>query len=112
MTTTTLPDVQMPCGAIKVHPWEGPDITGLPPPVRYFDGTLRVVAIEQLTTQDVEVEMIGQQWAGVVEREIVVHQMHRDGPITIAQARHLAAALTAAVEEAELLATYDKAVSR
>lgn len=89
------PDVPLPAGAVKVFEWEHPDITGLPQPVRYFDGTLRVVTIEQPTTQDVEVQVQGTQWAdGAVEREIVVHQMHRDGAITIAQACHLAFACT------------------
>ncbi len=53
----------MPCGAIKVFERKAPDVTGLDPPVRYFDGTLRVIGIEQSTTKDIEVEICGQQWA-------------------------------------------------
>jgi hypothetical protein len=113
MTTTTIPNLSLPCGAIKVFDWESPDFIGLDQPVRYFDGTRRVIEIEQPTTRDIEVEIQGQQWGdGVIEREIIVHPMHRDGPISIDQARQLSAAVAAAVEEANLLSTYDKAVSR
>jgi hypothetical protein len=47
MTTTTIPSLPMPCGVTGVFEWEAPDVTGLDPPVRYFDGTLGVIGTEQ-----------------------------------------------------------------
>jgi hypothetical protein len=56
---------------------------------------------------DVTVEIVGTQWAsGQVERCLRL-DLHPDYPLNIEQARPLRDALSAAIEEAEALASYD-----
>ena len=68
----------------------------------YFEGSRWVVdRREDLpTSRDVEVYIRGTQDPdGMVEREIVVHQLHADSPITPRQARQVARRLIAAADE-------------
>ncbi len=92
-------DVAEPAGADVVYGWHDADTASA---ARYFEGAHR--AIERRTDRnqddDIEVYVAGlQRPDGVVEREIVVHQLHADYPITAGQARQLARALMAAADE-------------
>jgi|SRR5271166_823681 len=99
-TTTTTPthDVALRAGAAKGE-WQD---VGTPGAFHYFEGSRWVVdRHEDLpTSRDVEVYIRGTQDPdGMVEREIVVHQLHADGPITPRQARQVARTLIAAADE-------------
>lgn len=110
MTTNQLANVPLPAGAVRIvgGGWEHLDITGLP--VRYFDGTPRGVELDE-RHDDIEVLIAGTQYAdGRVQREIMLYTLDTAdgqsltdliGPLTLAQARQLAAALTAAADEAD-----------
>lgn len=89
-----------PTGAVDVGEWEQPHVTGHPYASRYWVGSKRIVEIEQHYTDDITVAIDGLQHAdGCVERYITVNQMHPDHPITPQQAREVAVALIAAVDE-------------
>ena len=45
---------------------------------------------------------------GRVDREIAVHHLHMDNPLTPSQARQLALALLAAADEVETMDGYDR----
>jgi len=60
-TTTTAPDVPLPGGAVRVHEWERPEVTGYEQPSRFFVGASRTVDIEQ--GENMEVTVDGTQWA-------------------------------------------------
>jgi hypothetical protein len=107
MTTTTDPhtELPLPAGAVEVYDW---DDFQTPTPFRYFVGSSRVVD-RPGHGEDIEIRIDGtQHHDGSVTRDIVVHQLHADEPITIKQARRLAAALTELVDEAETMAGYDE----
>jgi hypothetical protein len=93
--------------AVRVHEW---DDTQTLTPFRYFVGSSRVVDRPHHDT-DIDVYLAGiQDHDGSASREIVVHELHADEPMTIAQARQLAQALTELVAEAETMDEYDKIV--
>jgi hypothetical protein len=97
----------LPAGAVKVFDWEHPNFTGLPEPVRYFDGTRRVVE-RGGRRNDIEIVVEGTQyWDGRVERAIRVRDVHGDHELTIERARELSSKLDDAVEEAWQMANYD-----
>jgi hypothetical protein len=104
-TTTTNPDFAFPAGAIKVDDWMD---TGTPAsPFRYFEGT-RWLVDRNNRDEDIDLYIAGiQHTDGSVSREIVVHELHADEPMTIEQARQLAQALTELVAEAETVDGYD-----
>jgi hypothetical protein len=111
MTHSDLPN---PAGATKVYDWEPPEVTGDENgDRRYFNGSSW--AIERPDDgstgsygPDVTVEIVGSQWAsGQVERCLRV-ALHPDYPLNIEQARSLRDALSAAIEEAEAMALYDR----
>jgi hypothetical protein len=96
--TDPFPQVPFPAGAVKAD-WQD---LGSPNAFRYFEGEHRVVdRREDLpSSQDVLVYIAGTQALdGTVEREIVVHQLHADHPITPQQARQVARALVAAADD-------------
>jgi hypothetical protein len=98
MTTNPFPQVPFPAGAVKAD-WH--DLHSLNA-FRYFEGAHRVVdrRDDLPSSQDVLVYIAGTQALdGTVEREIVVHQLHADEPITPQQARQLARALVAAADD-------------
>ena len=114
-TTDQLANVPHPAGATKVDDWFNPDApVGTivsyvgPDTARYFTGTSRVVDRDD-NDEDIDVSIEGEQYVdGRVQRHIVVHHLHGDEPITPGQARQLAAALTAAADECEQMAGYDR----
>jgi hypothetical protein len=87
-----------------VGPWEPPALTGLPEAVRYFDGRTRVVpaAGDDAPTYPVHVVAQGVQYPDgrVDQTRIRVDGVCGDVPLTIAQARKLAAAVLEAADEA------------
>ena len=114
-TTDQLANVPHPAGATKVDDWFNPDaLIGTivsyvgPDTARYFTGTSWVVDRDD-NDEDIDVSIEGEQYVdGRVQRHIVVHHLHGDEPITPGQARQLAAALTAAADECEQMAGYDR----
>jgi hypothetical protein len=105
-TTTTAPDVPLPGGAVRVHEWERPEVTGYPESARFFVGASRTVDIEQQRGGNIEVTVDGTQWAdGRIERWITVYQMHPDSPAASGEARKIAAALIECADEADRWAT-------
>ena len=113
-TTDQLANVPHPAGATKVDDWFNPDaLIGTivsyvgPDTARYFTGTSWVVDRDG-NDEDIDVSIVGDQYVdGRVQRHIVI-QLHSDEPITPGQARQLAAALTAAADECEQMAGYDR----
>lgn len=62
-----------------------------------FDGATQLITRERLGA-DIEVTIVATQYAdGRVEREITVDRLHRDNPISIADARRIVATLTTAM---------------
>jgi hypothetical protein len=58
---------------------------------------------------DIEIYISGaRHHDGSVTRDIVVHELHHDHPITVEQGRRLAAALTEAADEAVRMAGCDR----
>lgn len=104
-TTNPYPEVSFPAGAVLVDGWNDLDTAA---PFRYFEGSRWVVDRRHHDT-DVEVWISGtQHHDGSVSREIVVHELHADYALTVKEVRQLAAALTAAADEAEQMAGYDQ----
>jgi hypothetical protein len=109
MTTTTIPDVPVPAGAVTVHEWYDPGAPfGIlpmnygPDTQRTFNGTNRGIPVERRTGHhdDIEVAIYGEQYAdGRIVREIGVYELHSDSPITSGEARALAATLIEAADE-------------
>ena len=99
--------VPAPPGAVHLLPWEAPTTTGFTEWVRYFDGTTRVVHLDN-RDRDVEVTIEGTQWEdGRVGSPMVrVRDIDPDNPLTVEQARALGAALTAAAVEVKELAAF------
>jgi hypothetical protein len=107
MTVSTNPstNISLPAGAALVDDWTD---TRTPTPFRYFEGSRRTVERPHHDT-DIDIYVSGtQHHDGSISRDIVVHELHHDHPITLMQARQLAAALTAAADEAEQMAGYDQ----
>jgi hypothetical protein len=105
--TTPFPQVPFPGGAVKAdwHDLHSPNA------FRYFEGSRWAVdRREDLpSSEDIDVYIRGtQELDGTVHREIVVHQLHSDDPITPGQARQLARALIAAVAEIDGWAARDE----
>ncbi|HEU0191334.1 MAG TPA: hypothetical protein VFR17_08695, partial [Mycobacterium sp.] len=93
MSTT----ITEPADAMRVYPWEERDGQ----PVRPFRGSSWVIARKD--ADDVHVLIEGVQSADGIVRTVVVGDIE----FTVGQARQLADALTAAVDEAERMASYD-----
>lgn len=107
MTTATNPYRQIPhpAGAVHIEDWDDADT---PEPFRFFDGS-RWGVDRPHRDSDLEVRVSGLQYHdGRIVRDIVVHELHADEPITIEQARRLAAALIAAADEVEQMNGYDQ----
>ena len=100
-TTSTIPNIPLPAGAVRALDWESPQHTGFPNWVRYFDGTTRTIELTGQAT-DVEVTIEGTQYGdGRLDCPMIrVRDVDPDSPLTIHEARELAAALTAAAYEA------------
>jgi hypothetical protein len=106
-TTETLANVPLPAGAVRVDDWYD---TGTAEPGRYFVGSSWVVERNNHHNRDTDIMILvdGTQYCdGRVERIISVD----DDDLTISQARELAAALVAAADEAEQMASYDSLVT-
>ena len=89
-----------------VGPWEPPALTGLPDTVRYFDGQTHVVQVAgdlYVASYQVHVTAQGAQYPdGRVDQKTVrVDGVCSDAPLTVEQARKLAAALLEAADEAQ-----------
>ena len=107
-TTTTKPlsDVRLPAGADDVDEWADPDTSAA---YRVFQACRHVIPAvpadrhgSRPWSEDIEVCVSGtQNGDGRIERQIIVNQLHPDNPITIEQARQLAAALLEATRAAE-----------
>jgi len=105
MTTTNRANVPHPAGATDVHDWVDLE-TDMP--FRCFDGSWWVVERPE-RGEDIDVHIAGtQHHDGSITRDIAVHELHADHPLTIKQARELGAALIAAADEAEQRARYDR----
>lgn len=106
-TDTETRPVPAPPGAVHLLPWEAPTTTGLAEWVRYFDGTTRVVHLDN-RDRDIEVTIEGTQWEDgrVGSPRVRVRDIDPDNPLTVEQARALGAALTAAAVEVKELADY------
>lgn len=96
-TNDPYPDVPIPAGADEVYNWAD---VGTPHAYRCFTASRRVIDFDlgenfsRPWTADIEVRVEGVQYPdGRVRREVVVDQLHADAPITVGQARQLAAAL-------------------
>ncbi|MCV7100892.1 hypothetical protein [Mycobacterium palustre] len=110
--TTAESCVPLPAGAMTVGPWEHRERTGLREPIRYFTGSSWVIA-QNYRFEDFQVIIQGaQDVSGTVERVIRVSEVSADNELTLAQARQLAEALAAAVDEAQRMNGYDRAVAR
>lgn len=110
--TPTVREVPLPAGAVHVYSWELPEDSGLPVPLRGFDGTTRTVELAN-RDHDVEVRVEGTQWAdGRVQREIRVSGIDPDEPLSLEQIRHLVRTFVAAENEAVELAARDDAPRR
>ena len=113
-TTDQLANVPHPAGATKVDDWFNPDaLIGTivsyvgPDTARYFTGTSWVVDRDD-NDEDIDVSIVGDQYVdGRVQRQIVVHHLHGDEPITPGQARDLIAVLIAAADEIDQMASRD-----
>jgi hypothetical protein len=102
-TANPLHQFPIPAGAVLVDGWND---TRTPTAFRFFEGSRRVV--DRPHDTDIDVYISGSQHHdGSVSREIVVHELNADHPLTIKQARQLAAALTELVAEAETMAGYE-----
>jgi hypothetical protein len=89
-----------------VGPWEPPALTGLPDTARYFDGQTRVVEVADdlhVPGYRVHVTAQGAQYphGRVDQKRIRVDGVCSDTPLTLDQARKLAAALLQAADEAQ-----------
>jgi hypothetical protein len=74
---------------------------------RYFTGTTRVVdRMTAATTSRWSSAVPNTRMAGV-ERNVTVHQLDADDPLTVEVARRLAQALIGATDEAEQMNGYD-----
>ncbi len=120
MTTPTAPHpaaVALPAGAVYVDDWYHPDqLVGDPPSngepgsLRYFTGSEWTVERPEPYNADISVQLDGNQYAdGPIERFIVLDS---ENALTPAYARQLIAVLTEAVDEADLMAQQDQAVTR
>ena len=102
MTTTTPQDVPIPAGSVLVHDWDDRDTTT---PTRYFVGSSWEI---KRADRSMRVLIDGTRHAsGHVERVISLD----DDNLTLEQARQLAAALSNAVDDAELMGSYDPLVT-
>jgi hypothetical protein len=74
-----------------------------------FRGSRRVIDRRPDRDQHIDIYIAGAQHHDrSVSHDIVVHELHADQPLTIDQARLLAAALSELVAEAETMAGYDR----
>ncbi len=88
MTTINLSDIALPAGAAHVDPWTD---EGKPTANRYFETPRTLIACER---GDVAVFALGLQYPnGSCMREIRLHELHADDPITVGEARQIARAL-------------------
>jgi hypothetical protein len=106
--TSTDTDIDIPANpAGWVGPWEPPALTGLPDTVRYFDGQTRVVEVagdlDVPTSYQVHITTQGAQYPDgrLDQKKIRVDGVCSDAPLTVEQARKLAAALLQAADEAQ-----------
>jgi hypothetical protein len=104
MTATPHRQFPDPAGATVVGDFEDLQTDT---PFRYFEGARRTIGRPH--RDDVEVYISGVQHRdGSITRDVVVHELHHDHPLTVEQARQLAAALAEVVAEAEQMNGYDK----
>jgi hypothetical protein len=102
--TNRSPDVPLPSWAEEVYDWHD---LGTPDTYRIFGAPSRTVpadddARDQPWNRAITVRGQGVQYAnGRIRPEIQVDQLHADYPISVRQARQLAAALVAAADEVE-----------
>ena len=90
-------EIALPAGAVSALPW---DSDGW----RCFDGSSW--SIEREGRDDIRMGIVGVQYAGGrIERQIAVHQLDYDEPITPFEAQQLAAVLAAAVAEINQLSS-------
>jgi len=99
--TSPYPDVPVPAGADKVYDWDDPSTSEA---YRFFQGRVRTITADDTKnrpwSEDITVCVEGTQDPdGTINRDINVHQLHHDDPITANQARQLAAALLEAAAE-------------
>jgi hypothetical protein len=100
----TVHQIPFPAGAVCVDEWDDLDTDT---PSRYFRGQQRIIERPD-RDEDIEVRIDGiQHIDGSVQREIVVHELHHNEPITVEQARHLAIVLSQAADEVERMANHD-----
>ena len=93
--------ITRPAGAVRVCKWEDTETSM---PYRYFVGSSWGVDMPG-RGGEIEIWIDGMQHHdGSVSRDIVVCELDADHPLTIAQARQLAAVLIAAADEADELA--------
>jgi hypothetical protein len=104
-TTTTIPNVPIPPGAVTVEDWDEYGQRG-------FEGRHWVVRADGFWHKtDFNIEISGiQQRSGEVDRVIHPGQLHPDNPITSAMARAVGEALIAAADEYDATAIHDSAV--
>lgn len=98
MTTTTIPNVPIPAGAVSVQNW---DRGG-----RLFYGAVSpTIPASGWMPADVRISTGGvQDGDGTYEWEICVGPLDPDNPLTAAQARQIGEALIAAADELDALA--------
>jgi hypothetical protein len=83
MTTNPFPRVPFPAGAVKADRQDLGSLNAF----RYFKGSRRIVDRPHHDT-DIDIYISGaQHHDGSVSREIVVHGLNADHPLTIKQAR-------------------------
>ena len=96
-TINPLRQIPMPAGATFVDDWTDLDTDT---PFRYFEGARRTIDRQHRDT-DIEVYISGAQHRdGSATHDVVVHELHHDDPLTIEEARQLAAVITDVVAEA------------
>jgi hypothetical protein len=96
--------IPRPAGAMRVCRWEDTETSR---PYRYFVGSSWSVDMPG-SGGELEIWIDGMQHHdGSVSRDIVVSDLDADHPLTLAQARQLAAVLIAAADEADELTGHD-----
>jgi hypothetical protein len=92
-------EIALPAGAVSALPW---DSDGW----RCFDGSSWCIERTTRGAADIQVTIVGVQYAdGRIERQIEVHELHHDEPITPLEAQQLGAVIAAAADEVDRLSS-------